>query len=92
MTAAGPAGAEQPDTVAPPFRILGLGYPEGCWYNRSIHEFALVDHAGAVRPATGFFAHHTIPQFSLIAKKAGARFTTKTFLQAGPQKIPEDQW
>ena len=69
---------------ATPLRIAGLGCPEGCWYNRSIHELTLVDHAGAVRPATGFFVPLSMPQISLIAKRKSVRAVSQTIPPGRP--------
>lgn len=49
------AGTGSPGS-ARPLRTAKLVCRSRGWYNRKIHELALVDHAGAVRPATGFFA------------------------------------
>ena len=51
------------------------------------HGAALVDHAGAVRPATGFFAPPVCHRF-YSPRKIRRTLCRKQFLQEGPQAMP----
>lgn len=57
-----------PRPRAPSPRIARLDCRKRVWYNRSIHELALVDQAGAGRFATGFFCAQSVPQISQTVK------------------------